>query len=277
MGFYSPATIVEDAKRHGVEVRPVDVAWSDWDCTLEATDAPATRCAVRMGLRYVKGLGRRIWERLRAARAERPFAAVEELVDRAGLDEGTASRLAEAGALGGLARDRRAALWQARGAARTVPPALALEGDESAPAFTALDAFQTIDWDYRTTGHSPRGHPLAPLRAVLRTRRLPDARSVATLQDGCHVRYAGIVICRQRPGTASGVVFLTLEDETGFVNVVVWSRVYERHAVLVKSASFLGVTGTLQVQDGVTHLVAESFWLPRLDRRPPDAGSHDFH
>jgi error-prone DNA polymerase len=276
MGFYAPATIVEDAKRHGVEVRPVDVERSDWDCTLEAADPPGAWCAIRMGLRYVKGLGRRRWERLGAARAERPFTSVEDLVDRVGLDEGAASRLAESGALGGLARDRRAALWRARGAARTERPALGLESDESAPGFVTLDAFQTIDWDYRTTGHSPRGHPLAPLRDALRARRLPDARGVASLPDGRRVRYAGIVICRQRPGTASGVVFLTLEDETGFVNVVIWSRVYERHAVLVKSASFLGVTGRLQVQDGVTHLVAESFWLPRLDRRPRDGGSRDF-
>ena len=97
------------------------------------------------------------------------------------------------------------------------------------------------------------------------------------MADGRRVRYAGMVICRQRPGTASGVVFLTLEDESGFVNVVIWSRVYEEHAVLIKTRSFLGVTGKLQVQDGVTHLVAESFWRPPIDAEPESGGSHDFH
>ena len=118
---------------------------------------------------------------------------------------------------------------------------------------------------------------LAPLRAQLRARRLPDAKSVASMPDGRRVRYAGLVICRQRPGTASGVVFMTLEDESGLVNVVVWSRIFEAHAVLIKTASFLGVTGKLQVQEGVTHLVAESFWIPRVGTRPADAKSRDFH
>jgi error-prone DNA polymerase len=97
------------------------------------------------------------------------------------------------------------------------------------------------------------------------------------MKDGERVRYAGLAICRQRPGTASGVVFMTLEDETGFVNVVVWSRVFEKHAVLIKTTSFLGVTGKLQVQDGVTHLIAETFWIPRVGTRPESGGSHDFH
>jgi error-prone DNA polymerase len=278
MGFYSPATIVGDAKRHDVEIRPVDVERSLWDCALEPVPRGGPpRFSVRMGLRYVKGLGRRQWERIRDARGERAFVSVEDFVDRTGLNEGAVSRLAEAGAFAGLEKDRRAALWQVRGAARTPRPDLALAGDERAPDFRALDSFETIDWDYRTTGHSPRGHPLAPLRARLRARRLPDARGVAAMPDGRRVRYAGLVICRQRPGTASGVVFMTLEDESGFVNVVVWSRVFDEHAVLIKTASFLGVTGKLQVQDGVTHLVAESFWLPRVDARPRSGKSHDFH
>jgi error-prone DNA polymerase len=278
MGFYSHATIVGDAKRHGVEVRPVDLERSLWDCSLEAVSPrDPVPCAVRMGLRYVKGLGRKQWERIRDARDERAFGSVEEFVDRTGLDEGAVSRLAEAGALAGLERSRRAALWQVRGAARTTRPALALAGEEHSPDFEGLDSFETIAWDYRTTGHSPRGHPLTPLRGQLRARRLPDARSVAAMPDGRRVRYAGLVICRQRPGTASGVVFMTLEDESGFVNVVVWSRVFEEHAVLIKTASFLGVTGKLQVQEGVTHLVAESFWIPKVGARPPGGKSRDFH
>jgi error-prone DNA polymerase len=163
------------------------------------------------------------------------------------------------------------------GAVGASEPGLALSFRERVPEFEALDAFDTISWDYRTTGHSPRGHPLAPLRGDLEARKLPDARSVNAMSDGRRVRYAGLVICRQRPGTASGVVFMTLEDESGFVNVVVWSRVYEEHALLIKTSDFLGVTGRLQVQDGVVHLIAEAFWTPRLGLRPAGGGSRDFH
>ena len=124
---------------------------------------------------------------------------------------------------------------------------------------------------------SARAHPLVPLRRQLAAKRLPDAEGVRALSDGTRTHYAGLVICRQRPGTASGVVFMTLEDETGFVNVVVWTKVYEKYRVLVKTASFLGVSGKLQVQDGVTHLIAESFWRPKIERAPADVASRDFH
>jgi len=276
MGFYSPATILEDAKRHGVEVRPVDVERSDWGCTLEGRHGGPV-IPLRMGLRYVKGLGEAQGRRIVGERARAPFASVEDLVERTRLDEGALGRLAEAGALAGLERNRRSALWRVRGASRTPPAPLCREREERTPAFAELDAFEAIGWDFRTTDHSTRGHPLEPLRAALRAKKLPDARSVAALGDGKRVRYAGIVICRQRPGTASGVVFLTLEDETGFVNVIAWSRVYEAHALLVKTTSFLGVTGKLQIQDGVVHLIAESFWAPQLGQRPPTGGSRDFH
>ncbi len=148
---------------------------------------------------------------------------------------------------------------------------------EATPGFRGLDAFETICWDYQTTRHSPRGHPLAPLRHELTARRLPAAKKVAAMSHGHRVRYAGIVICRQRPGTASGVVFMTLEDETGFVNVVVWSQVFDQHRVLIKTTNFLGVTGKLQVQDGVTHLIAESFWTPPITAPQARTESHDFH
>ena len=275
MGFYSCSTIVEDAKRHEVEVRAVDVEHSLWDCTLEPPNA--SRFAVRMGLRYVKGLGRTQWEKLRNARSERTFASMEDFVERTGLDQGSVSRLAEAGALAGLEQERRVALWRAQGLVRAPRPTLPLEVAERPPDFENLNALQAITWDYRTTSHSPRGHPLAPLRRELRAQRLPDAKHVAAMPDGRRVRYVGLVICRQRPGTASGVVFMTLEDETGFVNVVIWSRVFDEYAVLIKTTNFLGVSGRLQVQDGVVHLVAESFWSPRVSALPRDGGSRDFH
>jgi error-prone DNA polymerase len=240
-----------------------------------------------MGLRYVKGLSKRSWERIETARGERSFSAVEDFLERTRLDEGSLTRLAEAGALSALDDDRRSAMWRvastssAQGAAsnsaRKRGRRLPVTTRERLPLFAALDDSETINWDYRTTRHSPRGHPLAPLRPQLEKRRLPDATRVAAMKDGERVRYAGLVICRQRPGTASGVVFMTLEDETGFVNVVVWSRVFEKHAVLIKTTSFLGVTGKLQVQDGVTHLIADTFWIPRVGARPESGGSHDFH
>jgi error-prone DNA polymerase len=160
---------------------------------------------------------------------------------------------------------------------RTPRSTLDLDRGEAHPAFAPLDARETIGWDYRAMGHSPRGHPLEPLRAALRVRRLPDACTVTRLPAGRRVRYAGLVICRQRPGTASGVVFLTLEDETGFVNVVIWSSVYDRFKVLIKTASFLGVTGRLQVEDGVVHLIADSFWTPKDLLAAAPIGSRDFH
>lgn len=230
-----------------------------------------------MGLRYVKGLGEGDWKKVEAARHAKPFASIEDLVVRTGLDEGATARLAEAGALAGLEPNRRGALWAAKGASRAPRAPMPLEREEAKPEFDGLDAFETIGWDYRTTGNSPRGHPLEPLRERMRARRLPDARSVASSSHDRRIHYAGLVICRQRPGTASGVVFMTLEDETGFVNVVVWSRVYEEYRVLVKTSSFLGVTGKLQIQDGVVHLVAERFWAPKDLLAPAKAESRDFH
>ena len=279
MGFYAPATIVDDAIRHGVEVRPADVTASAWDCTLEPKDAMPDRpaYAVRMGLRYVKGLSReRDGRRIEAARADRPFASMEDFVRRTQLDEGVVRRLAEAGVFARLEGARRAALWEALALARTPPASLALAPREPQPGFEALSALETIAWDYRSSAHSTRGHPLAPLRDTLASRGLPDARTVATLADGRRVRYAGIVICRQRPATASGVTFMTLEDETGLVNVVVWKRVFDADAVLARTVSFLGVTGTLQSEYGVVHIVAEALWAPNLPARPPAARARSF-
>ena len=311
MGFYTPATIVDDAIRHGVEVRPVDVTASAWDCTLEPLDAPASRparrppdrgwrrggqvvrsrtatasggglvrpaFAVRMGLRYVKSLSEeRDWRRIEAARTKRPFASMEDFTRRTRLDERVVRCLAEAGAFARFEGERRAALWEAQGLGRTSELALPITPCEPLPSFEPLSEFETIAWDYQFSAHSTRGHPLAPLRDALTSRKLPDARTVAAMPDGCRVRYAGIVICRQRPATASSVTFMTLEDETGFVNVVVWKRVFDDHAVLARTASFLGVTGKLQSGSGVVHIVAEALWTPEISARPSTAGSRDFH
>jgi error-prone DNA polymerase len=286
MGFYSPATIVEDAKRHGVEVRPIDVAVSAWDCTIEGPlpDPPPTggregrgEPAVRMGLRYVKGLGERDRARIEAARAAGPFSSIADFVRRTGLDDRRQSLLAEAGAFGSFGSGRRTALWQVKGWMAAQGDALPVRPEDAAPAFDELTALETILWDYRTSDHSPRGHPLAPLRDRLRAQRLPDARAVHRMRDGQRVRYAGIVICRQRPGTASGVTFMTLEDETGFVNAVVWRQVFDRFALLLRTTSFLGITGRLQVQQGVVHVIVDDCWHPHLDAEPARPRSRDFH
>jgi error-prone DNA polymerase len=277
MGFYASATIVEDAKRHYVVVRPIDVQASDWECTLESCGESAGGLAVRMGLRYVKGLGEADWEKLAQARRATRFSSLEDFVRRATLDEGVLSALAEAGALESFNIDRRSALWEVHRFARDQKDSLSLPSREKPHAFEPLNAFEEVGWDYRTTAHSPRRHPLEPLRRILTDQGLPDARAVAGMSNGARIHYAGLVICRQRPGTAGGVIFMTLEDETGFVNVVVWESIFQRYAVLAKTVSFLGITGMLQVEDGVVHLVAERFWRPEVTFKPNGAPSRDFH
>jgi error-prone DNA polymerase len=228
-----------------------------------------------MGIRYVKGLAEPQAGRILTARREHAFASVEDVVQRAGLDERMRARLAEAGAFEALEPGRRHALWEATGA--LTPPPLPLAGDEAPVEFRKLTELETVAWDYETTGHSPRGHPLGPLRATLAAAGLPDARAVAALPNGRRVRYAGLVIVRQRPSTAKGVVFMTMEDETGFVNVVLWQDVFERHAVLAKTSSFLGVTGKIQRESNVVHVVAESLWEPETLRSPAPVRGRDFH
>ncbi|MDH3446502.1 MAG: OB-fold nucleic acid binding domain-containing protein, partial [Deltaproteobacteria bacterium] len=277
MGFYAPATIVEDAKRHGVVVRSIDMHYSDWHCGMESDVKSAGGFAVRMGLRYVKGIGEGDWEAIFQARQAAPFGSLDDFVRRTRLNEDALGVLAEAGALESFGVDRRTALWELRRLARARSESLPLAVRERSPDFDLLTPFEEVGWDYRTTAHSARRHPLEPLRAALDAQGLPQARTIAQMANGAKVNYAGLVICRQRPGTAGGVVFMTLEDETGFVNAVVWETVFQRHAVLAKTVSFLGITGRLQVEDNVVHLVAERLWKPELGRRPSALPSRDFH
>lgn len=276
MGFYSASTLVEDGKRHGLVVRPVDVLHSDWDCTLEACPGSGEGFAVRMGLRYVKGLRRLDAAHIVSARRRKRYRSVDDLAARAGLERSVLTRLAESGALRGLQGDRREAVWAALGANNTAG-ALPLRTVESEVALESLDAMEEINWDYAFTEHSTLGHPLAPMREALAAQGLPDAAAVQQMRNGRRVRYAGMVICRQRPGTAKGVLFMTLEDETGLVNLVVWQRVLEKYELLAKTQSFLGVTGKLQIESGVVHLVAEELWQPEVERRPLKKKSRDFH
>ena len=279
MGFYEPATIVNDAGRHGITVRPVCIRESDWGCTLEPAPSGTSPSpfAVRMGLRYVSGLGDADGRRLSAAAKERPFQDFEDVARRSGLRQDKLETLAEAGAFACFGLDRRGALWQVHGFATPREPALPMDSRVSPPRFPSLSALETVAWDHQAADHSTRGHLLKPLRSALDARKLPTARQINRMQDGRRVRYAGMVICRQRPGTAKGVTFMTLEDETGFVNLVIWERTFKRYSLLAKTLSCMGVTGKLQVGEGVTHLVVEKIWKPKLDTGAARARSRDFH
>ncbi|MDE3256403.1 MAG: error-prone DNA polymerase [Gemmatimonadota bacterium] len=279
MGFYEPATIVNDARRHGVAVRPVCIRESDWDCTLEPASSrtsPAT-FAVRMGLRYVSGLGDADGRRLSDAARKRPFKDLDDVTRRGGVRQDKLETLAEAGAFECFDLDRRDALWQVHGIATPEAPALPMNNHVSPPRFPPLSGLETVAWDHQAADHSARGHLLKPLRSQLAARGLPTARQINRMQDGRRVRYAGMVICRQRPGTAKGVTFMTLEDETGFVNLVIWERTFKRYSLLAKTLSCMGVTGKLQVGEGVTHLVVEKIWKPKLDTGAARHKSRDFH
>lgn len=268
MGFYTPATLVEDAKRHGVVVLPVDVNKSRWDCTLDAG-------RVRMGVRYVKGLG--VVEREHIESVDAPFPNLATFVRETRLNKKALHALAEAGAFECFGLNRRDAIWQVRSLARFARDSLPLEPASSQISFSALASDDQVIWDYRSSHHSTRGHPMRGLRPILHSKGIPDATSVRERAHGDALRYVGMVICRQRPGTASGVNFFTLEDETGFVNVVVWKRVFDEHAAIAKTAALLGVTGEIQKSEGVVHLVAKSLWVPDVAIAEQTARSRDFH
>jgi len=276
MGFYAHATVIDDAKRHGVRVLPIDALRSEWDCSLEVdTSGTGDDYAVRMGLRYVKGFGELQRGLTEEARQGQPCVSLLEFVQRTGLDIRALGALAEAGAFECFKLSRRQALWQVRGFVRERESATDLTSAGKRVRFAGLTPIEQIAWDYRASGHSPRAHPLAVLREELSRQDLPTARALATMRNGARVRFAGLVICRQRPGTASGVVFMTLEDETGFANAVFWPRAFEANALVLRTAAFLGVSGRLQQQDGVTHVIVDEAWLP--DLLPPSSKSRDFH
>ena len=279
MGFYEPATIVNDARRHGIAVRPVCIRASDWDCTLEPAPSHTSSApfAVRMGLRYVSGLGDADGRRLSDTARKRPFQSLQDVGRRSGLRQDKLETLAEAGAFECFGLDRRGALWQVHGIATSQEPALPVNNRVSPPRFPPLSGLETVAWDHQAADHSTRGHLLKPLRSQLAAHGLPTARQINRMRDGRRVRYAGMVICRQRPGTAKGVTFMTLEDETGFVNLVIWERTFKRYSPLAKTLSCMGVTGKLQVGEGVTHLVVEKIWKPKLDTGAARHKSRDFH
>jgi error-prone DNA polymerase len=256
MGFYAPAQLVRDARAHGVEVRAVDAAVSAWDCTLEsAADGGA---ALRLGLRMVKHLPGEAAERLIAARDSRPFATVADLAARAGLERRDLQALAAADALRSLVGHRHRAVWQVSGVERALPllPAATVR-EEGVPLLRAPREGQDIVADYGSTGLTLRRHPLALLRAKLEMRGIVPARQLWEQPSGRTVKTAGLVITRQRPGSASGVIFVTMEDETGYVNLIVWSRVAEAQRAPLLESRLLEVSGKLQREGDVQHVIAE--------------------
>ncbi|MEN6587045.1 MAG: error-prone DNA polymerase [Sulfuricella sp.] len=263
MGFYAPAQIVQDARRHGVAVLPVDVAESDWDCTLEGGEGAGVRGeaeerhspVLRLGLRMVKGLSLEGVARLMAARAQRPFVSVEDLALRGGLEKRDLKSLAAAGALAALAGHRRQAYWDVAGIEQGTPLTSAPIEDRQ-PELFPLTEGQDLAADYSSLGLTLGRHPLSLLRSRLREQRLVTAEELRKFPHGRLTRAAGLVINRQRPGTASGVTFLTLEDETGQINVVVWRDLAERQRRELLGSRLLAVYGVLERQGEVAHLIA---------------------
>ncbi|WP_290632107.1 error-prone DNA polymerase [Aquisalimonas sp.] len=253
MGFYAPAQLVRDAREHGVSVRPVDVTTSQWDCTLEPT---AGDHALRLGLRMVKGLSRDGADRLIATRDTAPLGTVEDLAHRAELEQRDLSALANAGALEPLSGHRRNAWWQVLGVDRDHPlVARAGHGDDT-PHLERPSTGDDLIADYGSTGLTLGPHPVALLREQLQQWRFRSAADLNTLDNAPVARAAGIVINRQRPGSAGGVTFLTLEDETGTINVVVWRRLAEAQRRTLLGSRLLGVVGQWERKNGVCHLIA---------------------
>jgi error-prone DNA polymerase len=337
MGFYAPGTLVHDARRHGVAVRPLDLAYSEWDCTLEEppprpdlrgssppsgaptastrsqnwvgrepggwssairsaaaaqppllqpgratwseTTRPATAPppALRIGLRYVRGLGSRAEEKLKAAwEAGGPFRSVEDVVRRSGLGLPALKTLAEAGAFRTLwGPGRRAALWEVL--ARLAQKPLARVESTRQPKLKEMKKVELVAADYTTTGLCTHGHPMEHLRAALRAQGVLSAEELRRVPSGRRVKVAGVVICRQRPGTAKGVCFITLEDETGFSNFVVYADLFQRYRKTIVRSPVLLIEGIAQNEQDVVNVQVR-----QITAIAPQAGaevieSHDFH
>ncbi len=275
MGFYSPDQLLQDARRHGLDIRPVDVRHSHWDCTLEPI--AERQPAIRLGLRLVRGLREDVANTIAQARELRPFVDVADLCLRAHLDHRAREQLADAGALRGLAGHRHKARWAIAGVEPQLP-LFAGQVTEEAPVSLPLPSRgEDLLTDYATLGTTLGPHPLILLRGSLKARRCRSSRDLLKLEADRPVRVAGLVVGRQRPGTASGVTFVTLEDEFGMINVIVWRDLAEQQRRPFLSARLMQVDGTLEAKDGVRHVIAGrltdlSGLLEGLDVR-----SRDFH
>jgi error-prone DNA polymerase len=287
MGFYHPATIVKDAQRHGLRAKPVDVTCSDWNCTLERDSRegdsrdPDNHLTLRIGLRYVRGLQQASADALVQQRACAPFASVEDLAHRVPqLTRDNLAILATIGALNNLSADarlhRRDALWQVEKAVRRAGPLLEgiVESDEASP-LRRMNVEERLVADYHGTGLTTGHHPMAYRRDVLRARGVKSAIELHNLPHGKLATTAGCVITRQRPGTAKGIIFMTLEDETGTARVIISPDFYDQNRVVVLNERFVLVSGVVQNQDNIVHLKARS--IQPLSISAATTPSHDFH
>jgi error-prone DNA polymerase len=282
MGFYSPAVLVKDAQRHGLRVKPIDVQISDWPCTIEREDDGAL--SVRLGLGYAKGLAKTTAQAIVASRnTDGPFWSAEDLALRVpALSRRELTRLAQIGALNRLEgiRHRRDALWQVVRAGKPEGPLLRQQSDWLRDASEALPLEQMnveerLVADYSGTGLTIGKHPMFYRRPELRSQNILSAMELRSREHGEYVRAAGCVIARQRPGTAKGFIFISMEDETGIANVIVTPDLYDRDRLVVTRSKFLLVEGKLQNQDGVIHVKASR--LSTLSGPAFKVRSHDFH
>jgi error-prone DNA polymerase len=282
MGFYAPAQLVRDARSHGIDVRPVDINHSRWDCTLEPTSNG--KCfAVRLGFRMVHGLANADGALIPLARQERPFASIEDLWRRGGIPTAALERLADADAYGSLGVSRRDALWTIRGLSDEVMPLFAAadkrertirsEVVEPVVELTPMTEGREVVEDYRSKGLTLRRHPVTFLRRELNERRIIPCAELQHVRDGRRVTVAGLVLVRQKPGSAKGVTFMTIEDETEVANIVIWSALFEKQRRLILSSGMIGCRGRLQREGEVIHLIAEHFMdLSDLMRSVGDRG-----
>ncbi|MBD9588077.1 error-prone DNA polymerase [Pseudomonas sp. PDM03] len=276
MGFYSPDQILQDARRHHLQIRPVDVRASDWDCSLEPVIG--AQPAIRMGLRMIKGFREDDARRIEAARSKGAFIDIADLGERARLDARAQEQLADAGALRGLAGDRHRARWEVAGVQKQLGLFAGLPSqEEDAVALPKPTVGEDLLADYNSLGTTLGPHPLALLRGELKARRCRSSRELLDVEHGRPVSVAGLVTGRQRPGTASGVTFVTLEDEFGNVNVVVWRDLADRQRQVLVGSQLLKVDGRWEKEGEVRHLIAGrlSDLSPLLDGI--NVRSRDFH
>ena len=254
MGFYSASQLIQDVRRHDVEVRKVDVNASDWDCTLEVSDSGAA--ALRLGLRQIKGLSEDAGCRIVEARPVHGYSSTQSLVEATALDRRELGALASAGALESLAGHRHQARWAVAGVEEPTPLFQSMDRYEAAPLLKKPTEGQNIVADYKSLGLTLERHPLHLLRHRLERYHYRQASCLPDLANGANINVAGLVITKQRPGTASGVTFVTLEDETGHINLVVWKQVAEDFRPALLNARLMGIRGELQKEGEVIHVIA---------------------
>jgi error-prone DNA polymerase len=270
MGFYAPAQIIDDAKRHGVEVRPVDINVSDWENTLEAFD-------LRLGLCNIKGLQQSEAEWIVACRGK-GYDDIAQLAKRSGISQSTLDRLSLADAFCSIQTNRRQALWSTKGLDIKPLPLFAEHiATESEPTLPNMSEFEQVTLDYHTLSFSLRRHPVSFLRERFAKIGHVQNAVLKSLPNKSKVKISGLVIIRQRPGTAKGVIFQTIEDETGFANIVIWPHVFEQFREETLACPFIAIEGIVEKQGDVIHVIAKRLRDLSHQLRDIEAKSRDFH